>query len=119
MKLQWAVKAYRDWRSNRMSDVSGFDGRIYDSDIDRVELLERDSFEYSMCCFLAEVTKMKDGSEYPGKTLYHLVVSIQKYLNHKGRNWKLIEGSQFGKLRNVLDNLMKERAQSNISAVKR
>ena len=29
---------------------------------------------------LAEVTKMKDGSDYPGKTLYQLCVSIQKYL---------------------------------------
>ena len=82
-KLQWAVKAYRDWRSNRMGDPVGFDGRIYESDIDRVELLERDSFEYSMCTFIAEVRKSKDGSEYPGKTLYHLVVSIQKYLNNK------------------------------------
>ena len=118
-KLQWAVKAYRDWCSNRMNDPAGFDGRFYESDIDRVELLERDSFEFAMCSFIAEVRKAKDGSEYPGKTLYHLVVSIQKFVNHKGKNWKLIEGSQFGKLRNVLDNLMKERAKNNIGNVKR
>ena len=57
-KVQWAVKAYRDWRSQRMMDVNSFDVRIYECDIDRVELLERDSFEFSMCTFLAEVRKL-------------------------------------------------------------
>ena len=76
-KIQWAVKAFRDWRVNRLNDISGFDVCIYESDIDRVELLEKDSFEFAMCKFLAEVTKVKDGGEYPGKTLYQIVVSIQ------------------------------------------
>ena len=101
-----------------MSDVALFDVRIYESDLDRVELLECDSFEYAMCNFIAEVKKV-DGSEYPGKTLYHLVVSIQKHVNSKGKNWKLIEGSQFSGLCNVLNNLMKEHAKSNIGNVKR
>ena len=74
-----------------MQDVTGFDVRIYESDIDRVELLERDSFEFAMCTFLAKVRKV-DGSDYPGKTLYHLVVSIQKHLTSHGKNWKLVEG---------------------------
>ena len=89
--MQLVVKAFREWRSNRMSDVNLFDVRIYESDIDRVELLEKDSFEYAVCCFLAEVHKV-DGTEYPGKTLYHLVVSIQKYLISNGKKWRLIEG---------------------------
>ena len=84
-KVQWAVEMYRDWRSHKMSDVSLFDARIYESDLDRVKLLERDSFEFLMCNFIAEVCNV-DGSEYPGKTLYHLVVSIQKHINSKGRN---------------------------------
>ena len=67
-----------------MSDVNAFYVRIYESDIDRVDLLEKDSFEYSLCCFLAEVCKV-DGKDYPGKTLSHLVVSIQQHLiNVKG-----------------------------------
>ena len=84
-KVLWAVKAFKDWTSNRMSDAKTFDARIYECDLDRVELLEKDSFEYSMCIFLAEVNKL-DGSDYPGKTLYQLVVSIQKHLNVKGKN---------------------------------
>ena len=80
-------------------------------------MLEKDSFEFSMCKFLAEVWKL-NGDEYPGKTVYHMVVSIQKHVVTKGKKWKLIESSNFGKLRNVLDNLMKERAQNNIGMIK-
>ena len=32
--------------------------------------------QFAICKFLAEVRKVKDGGEYPGSTLYHLVVSI-------------------------------------------
>ena len=60
-----------------------------------------------MCKFLAKVVKVKDGSEYPGCTLYQLVVSIQKYLFMHGLKWKLVEGD-FDDLRCTLDNLMKD-----------
>ena len=42
----------------------------------QIDLLECDSFEFVMCIFLATVTRLKDGAEYPGKTLYQLVVLI-------------------------------------------
>ena len=71
-----------------------------------------------MCKFLAEVTKVKDGGEYPGNTLYHMCVLIQKHINLKGKNWKLIEGNSFPNIRTVLDNLMKDRASRNICTVK-
>ena len=116
-KMQWAVKAFREWHSNRMSDVNTFDARIYESDIDRVELLEIDSFQFSVCCFLAEVHKV-DGTEYPGKTLYHLIVSLQKHLMARGKMWKLVEGEEFKQIRIVLNNLMKERTKANIGTVK-
>ena len=116
-KIKWTVKAYSDWRSNRMSNFNQFDVRIYESDLDRVELLEHDSFEFAMCAFIAEVKKV-DGSEYPGKTLYHLVVSIQKHINNKGKNWKLVESASFTQIHTLLNNLMKERAKANIGTVK-
>ena len=47
------------------------------------------------------------------------VLSIQKHLNSKGKNWKLLESAQFGQIRTVLDNLMKERARKQIGTVKR
>ena len=53
------MKAFKDWHSIRLANE--FDVKIYECDLDRVELLERDLFEYAMCRFLAEVTKVKDG----------------------------------------------------------
>ena len=117
-KVRWEVKAYSDWRKNVLGSAETFDSRIYDSDLARVDIHEKDSFEFSMCKFIAEVKKV-NGDEYPGKTLYHIVVSIQKHLVRDGKKWKLIKSVEFGKLRNVLDNLMKERAQNNIGLVKR
>ena len=82
-------------------------------------ILEKDTFSYAVCKFLAEVRKVEDGSEYPGCTLYHLVVSLQKYLSEKGKNWKLIEGPEFRDVCNVLDNLMKQQAKYNIGNIVR
>ena len=59
-----------------------------------------------------------NGNEYPGKTLYQLVVSIQRYLNEQDINWKLVDGPDFKNLRVVLDNLLKERALQNIGITK-
>ena len=117
-KVQWAVNAFQDWRSAQMESPDTFDVRIYETDLERIELLEKDSFEFSMCKFIAEVRKL-DGSKYPGSTLYQLVVSIQKHLIVKGKKWKLIESGSFSNLRMVLDNLMKEQAAANIGTTKR
>ena len=105
--MKWGIKAYNDWRSVKLSFSDTYDVRILRSDVSDVQNLNKDDFEYSICRFLAGVVKVKDGSEYPGHTLFQLVVSIQKHLSHKGLKWKLTDG-QFANLRNVLDNLMKE-----------
>ena len=112
-KMQWAVRAYKDWRNNILADPVTYDYRIYKSDIEITDKLHKQNFEFSMCKFIGEVTKIKDGSGYPGRTLYQMCVSIQKHLNERGINWKIIEGNNFKKLRTVLDN-MKERAANNI-----
>ena len=69
--------------------------------------------------FIPQVTKLKDGKDYPGKTLYKMIVSIQKYLNQNNMPWKLIEGPEFINVRTVLDNVMKDRAQRNIGLVRK
>ena len=71
-----------------------------------------------MCRFLAEVVKVKDGSEYPGQTLYQLCVAIQKCLFTKGLKSKLVEGD-FDDLCCTLDNLMKDRAAKSIRTTKK
>ena len=116
-KMQWGVRAFNDWRNEKLADPISYDYRIYESDINRVDKLEKRNFEFAMCKFLAEIKK-QDGSEYPGKTMYQLCVAIQKHINEGGKNWKLVDGD-FRELRSVLDNIMKERAALNIGMVKK
>ena len=113
VKMMWAVRAYQQWRSSRITDSETFDINIFDSNLEDFSNVTKEKLEHSLCIFLAEVKKV-NGDEYPGKTLYQLVVSIQRYLNERQLNWKLVEGPDFKNLRVVLDNLMKERVMQNI-----
>ena len=114
-KMMWGVNTYKEWRVNRLQ--KNFDLKIWQTDLDNVNGISVESFTYSLTRFLAEVTKAQDGSDYPGHTLYHLVISIQKFVNEQGKDWKLVDGREFCEVRTVLDNLMKDRASRNIGMV--
>ena len=109
-KMMLAVRAYNQWHLNKLQDVVNFDYKIFDSNLDNVDNLDKENFEYSLCRFVPEVTKVKDGSDYPGKTLYEMCVALQKFVNEKGKQWKLVDRPDFKQLRIVLDNVMKERS---------
>ena len=117
-KMQWGVRAYSQWRESKLNDPINFDVRVYEADLKNVLLLPKESFKHAMCMFIPEVVKL-DGTDYPGRTLYELVTSIQKYLHQKKLFWKLLDDSEFSDIRTVLDNVMKERAELHIGAVKR
>ncbi len=106
-KINWAVNLYRDWFFQRCKSAN-CDSRIKWSNIEGQEVTKA-NLAFALSCFLSEVRK-KDGAEYPGETLYQLLISIQFYLEHTGRHWKLIDGEDFIPLKFTLDNLMKERA---------
>ena len=72
-----------------------------------------------MCRFIPEVNRKKGDGPYPDRTLYQLVVSIQKYLHVNDINWKILDEVEFRDLRNVLDNVIKERTQAQVGTVKR
>ncbi len=111
-KIAWAVKLYMSWRRSRIEadtaqgDIEG--ANLYDERVDPGQLGR------SLCCFLNEVRRA-DGEEYPGNTLYSLLVMIQLHLEKQGKDWKLMEGSNFLCVHNTLDNLMKQRALARIS----
>ena len=114
--MMWGMNTYKEWRYHCLSDPRWFDVRIFEADLDNV-MLNIENFQLVMCKFNAEVTKLKDGTDYPGKTLYHLVISIQKFLNEKGIAWKLVESKEFSQLRNVLYNTLKERDNCEKSSI--
>ena len=115
-KMMWAVRAFNECRNNRLNDILAFDNNIFEANLNDVEHLTKEKLEYGMCRFIPEVRKLKSGDDYPGKTLYEMCVAIQKFVNIKGKNWKLVDGPE---LRNVLDNVIKERAFRNIGIFKR
>ena len=102
-----------------LNDGSEYNQIIFEPNLENVSQLDKVSLQYALCKFLAEVTKVKDGTDYPGKTLYEMLLSIHKYLNENSLNWKLIDDPEFVTLRTVLDNIIKERAESNIGMIKR
>ena len=113
------MRAFSEWRKNKLESRDNFDPIIYETDLERCDSLTKANLCYSLCCFIPEITKLKDGSLYPGCTLYQMIIAIQRYLSENGLNWKLIEGCEFSSVKTVLDNVMKERARDNIGTVKR
>ena len=73
---------------------------------------------HSLCHFIPEITKVNDEA-FPGKTLYQLIVSLQKYLETKLIYRRLIKDREFCDVRTLIDNVMKERAQMNLGLVSR
>ena len=113
-KMQWSVRAYNDWRAQKLLDVGNFDQKIYEADLTKLEFLTKSNLCYALCRFMAEVTKVKDSKDYPGKTLYEMLTSIQKFLHQNRVMWKLLDDVEFMDLKVVLDNIMKERTVQNI-----
>ena len=65
-KMQWGVRTFNEWRINRLNDVVNFDVKIFESDLSNVKGLTKANLCHALCTFIPEVTKQKDGSDYPG-----------------------------------------------------
>ena len=117
-KMNWGVKAYNEWREDRLYNFN-YDVGIYYADLNDLPHLTLDNFKHAMCYFIPEVTKSKGDGLYPGATLYQMVVAIQKYLNLNKIPWKIIEGPEFEEIKTVLDNVMEERTALNIGVKKK
>ena len=115
--VNWAVSAYNRWRNERL-EFNEYDYGIYAADINQPDKLERANLNHALCHFIPEITKV-NGEAFPGKTLYQLIVSLQKFLETKKRYWRLIEDRDFRDVKTVLDNVMKERALMNLGLVSR
>ena len=118
-KMQWGVRTFKEWRNDKLNDEHSFDPIILAVNLDDLQLLMKENLSYALCRFIPEITKKKDGKDYPGKTLYKMLMSIQKYLNQNNVTWHLLDDPSFLDVKTVLDNVMKERARENIGMVKK
>ena len=64
--------------------------------------------------FITEFKKL-DGSDFPGKTLYSMIICIQFHLETKGYSWRLLSNDVFKDVKFTLDNMMKLRTSQGIS----
>ena len=117
-KVNWAVNAYNDWRNERLVNFI-YNVGIYFADLNKVNELTKENLQHALCRFIPEVTKVKGEGPYPGKTLYQMIVAIQKYLQVNKLNWRLVDGPEFIDLHTVLDNVMQEHTAMNVGVVKR
>ena len=115
-KCDWAVTAYVDWRNERLRSYN-YDVGIYEADIENLPKLTPENLCYALCRFVPEVQRKRGEGEFPGKTLYQMVVALQKYLWTKKVMWDLVEGREFSDVKTVLDNVMRERTEANIGVV--
>ena len=86
-KIKWAVKCYNDWRTMRLDGVD-YEEEIFESDLNIVESLKKDSFEFALCRFICEIKKVNSNEDYPGRTLYQMVCAIQNHLRKNICDWK-------------------------------
>ena len=117
-KVNWAVTAYNDWRNERLFNYQ-YDVGIYEADLNDLPNLTKENLQHALCHFIPEVTKIKGEGPYPGRTLYEMIVAIQKYLKVNKIFWQLVDGYEFIDLHTVLDNIMQERTAMNVGVLKK
>ena len=99
---------FNDWREyrNTSSDLESVE-----CDIEDVQNLSKQLLSTAVCKFITEVKKV-DGSDFPSRTMYDIVICLQFWLESNGLNWKLI--SEFSDVKWTLDNVMKIHYQQGV-----
>ena len=108
-KVRWVTKMFHEWREYRHASGLEF---IY-CNLDEISTITKESVIYALCRFVTEVKKL-DGTNFPGKTLYDIIVCLQFHLEMLGFNWKLLNEQFFSDVRFTLDNVMKQRTAQGI-----
>ena len=78
-KVNWVTKMYQEWMYTRNAS-SGSDEIT--CDLENISSITQDSLKFALCHFITEIKKL-DGSEFPPRTLYDLVICMQFYLENK------------------------------------
>ena len=58
-KMQWAVRAFEEWHEHKLQDVVNYDCVVFETSLDKVELLMKENLAYTLCKFIPEVRKVK------------------------------------------------------------
>ena len=109
-KVRWVHKMYHKWRDHR----HGFGLEFIACDLEDWSTITASSLAFALCRFITEVKKV-DGSDFPGKTLYDILVCMQFHLECLGFAFKLVSDTlPFQDLKYTLDNTVKQHVATGI-----
>ena len=109
-KVMWIRNMFSDWRQFRnQSPVL----QNVECDIECIGSFSKEELCGVLCKFITEVKKV-DGTDFPPRTLYDIIICMQFWLESNGINWRLVSDGDLQDLKFTLDNLMKQRAASGV-----
>ena len=100
---------YHEWRIAH--NATGID--LIECDLEEVSTFSVESFIFGVKRFVTEIHKL-DGSDFPAKTLYQIVVCLQFHLENIRLMWRLLDDKDFTEVQFTLDNVMKQCVSSGI-----
>ena len=109
MKGAWALWRKGAYNPRNEASIVG-DILVVHADLDT---MPEEDLNKVLSQFIGEVRK-EDGGRYPGKTLYEIISSLQKYFELKGRKVNFFSDGMYEKLTKSLDVEMKISAQHNL-----
>ena len=106
-QIRWVCKIYHEWCSHRqgVQDIV--------CDLEDKAMITVASLKFALCRLIMEVKKV-DGSDFPGKTLYHIIICVQFHLETLGFAFKIVNDPTFKDLKFTLDNTMNTRTIQGI-----
>ena len=117
-KIKGAVNTFEKWRDER-NKIARRDPSLNISIISpELEVMTKDELCYSLSRFICEVIK-EDGEDYPGQSLYELVINLQMHLEQLGKTYKFLSEESFLQVKNTLDHTMKQRAAAGLGVNKK
>ena len=91
--IRWCLAMNRAWRweRNRIGKFAPIEVGL-----DDVKTLSKEGLVYALSHFICE-TRKKDGSEFPPKTLKHILLIIQMHLSSVGIVYEFLDDPAFHK----------------------
>ena len=78
-KWNWVLNIFEEWRETRNEAVLKVENSGEPVLNQRIDEMSDEDLDFFLGRFVAEVRK-EDGQEYPGKTIYEMICSLQCYL---------------------------------------
>ena len=87
-KVKWVRNMFAEWRFTR--NQNQYEDEMVGCDLEYKSMIIPETLIFAMHWFITEISKL-DGTDYPPKTLYQIVLCVQFHLDTLGFSWKIID----------------------------